>query len=214
MWNGPAPEANYNFNTWEHWNHLWNYSGGDIINDSIHQLDLARWLTSRDYPQSVYSVGGRWAEEGVCETPDTQVAVYEFDEMTMTFEMTLNTPYMILADQKLRDSDMFPFWPQNTSRVEVFGSEAMMVVGRHGGGWQVFGRPQNRQPVVIEERFGRWSDKEHQEDFCDAIRAGRRSNADIADGHRSTLLSAICQHQLSTRWAQTSCVIRNRDVYQ
>ena len=109
--------------------------------------------------------------------------------MVMTFEMTLHTPYMILADQVLRDSDMFPHWPQNTSRIEIFGTQGLMIVGRHGGGWQVFGRPQSREPVIVAQQFGRWSDKEHREDFCDAIRTGRRPNADIEDGHRSTLLS-------------------------
>ncbi len=87
LWNGPAPEHPYNFNYWEHWNHYWRYSGGDIINDSIHQIDLARWLTGVDYPKSVYSTGGRWAEEGDFETPDTQAATYEFDKMLMLFEM-------------------------------------------------------------------------------------------------------------------------------
>jgi len=191
MWNGPAPEAAYNFNLWENWNHLWQYSGGDIINDSIHQIDLARWLTGQEYPKSVYSVGGRWAEEGICKTPDTQTAVYEFDKMLMTFEMTLYTPYMILADQVLRDSDIFPHWLQNSSRIEIFGSKGLMVVGRHGGGWQVFGRPVGREPVVIAQEYGRWSDEEHREDFCDAIRKGRRPNADIEEGHRSTLLSQM-----------------------
>lgn len=189
MWNGPAPEAAYNFNYWENWNHLWQYSGGDIINDSIHQIDLARWLTGKDYPKSVYSVGGRWAEDGIYETPDTQVATYEFDDMLMTFEMTLNTPYMILADQGLRDGDIFPHWLQNTSRIEIFGTKGLMVLGRHGGGWQVFDRPQSREPVVVAQEYGRWSDPEHREDFCDAIRSNRRPNADIEEGHRSTLLS-------------------------
>ncbi len=189
MWLGPAAHVNYNFNHWEHWNHLWQYSGGDIINDSIHQIDLARWLTGKEYPDRVYSTGGRWAEEGICETPDTQVAIYDFDDMVMTFEMTLYTPYMMLADQELRDSDLFPHWPQNTSRIELFGTEGLMVVGRHGGGWQVFDRPKDRKPVVIAQEYGRWSDKEHREDFCDAIRTNRRPNADIEEGHRSTLLS-------------------------
>ena len=85
------------------------------------------------------ATGGRWAEEGMYKTPDTQVAVYEFDDMVMTFEMTLNTPYMILADQELRDSDMFPHWPQNSSRIEIFGTKGLMILGRHGMGWQVFG---------------------------------------------------------------------------
>ncbi|MHC4403370.1 MAG: Gfo/Idh/MocA family protein [Planctomycetota bacterium] len=188
MWNGPAPDAPYNYNYWEHWNHFWRYSGGDSINDSIHQYDLARWLCDVRHPKSVYSVGGRWAEDGAFDTPDTQLAVYEFDRLTMTFEMTLYTKYMILADQELRDGDMFPHWPQNASRIEIFGTEGLMVVGRHGMGWQVFGRPHQRKPVVVEQMYGRWSDEEHRTDFLDAIRSGRRSNADVEEGHLSTLL--------------------------
>ncbi|MFH1919498.1 MAG: Gfo/Idh/MocA family oxidoreductase [Planctomycetota bacterium] len=191
MWNGPAPENRYNFNYWEHWNHFWRYSGGDSINDSIHQYDLARWLCGVDYPKSVYSTGGRWAQEGAFDTPDTQLAVYEFDRMVMAFEMTLYTPYMMLADQALRDGDIFPHWPQYASRIELFGTKGLMMVGRHGGGWQVFHRPHQREPVVAEQMYGRWSDEEHRTDFLDAIRNGRRSNADIQEGHRSTLLPQL-----------------------
>jgi predicted dehydrogenase len=189
MWNGPAPEAPYNVNLWEHWNHFWRYSGGDIINDAIHQLDIARWLIGQDYPRSVYSVGGRWSEEGCFETPDTQIAVYEFENLVMTLELTLDTPYMLKTDSEVRDSDMFPLWPQNATRVEIYGEQGVMVVGRHGGGWQVFGRPHQRKPVVLAQQFGRFPDPEHQEDFISAIRSGRRPNADIEQGHRSTLLS-------------------------
>ena len=188
MWNGPAPEAKYNFNYWEHWNHFWRYSGGDSINDSIHQYDLARWLCGVDYPKSVYSVGGRWAEEGVFDTPDTQTATYEFDRLVMLFEMTLYTPYMLLADQELRDGDIFPHWPQQASRIEIYGSKGLLVVGRHGIGWQHFGRPHTRKPVVVAQEYGRWSDEEHRSDFVDAIRNRRKPNATIHEGHKSTLL--------------------------
>jgi predicted dehydrogenase len=189
MWNGPAPESRYNFNYWEHWNHLWQYSGGDIINDGIHQLDLARWLIGQDYPRSVYSVGGRFAEDGIYETPDTQVATYEFDDLLMTFELSLYTRYMRTTPFAFQESDRFPYWPQNACRIEIFGSEGLMYVGRHGGGWQVFGPTQDEKPVVLAEAHGRWSDKEHQQDFCDAIRTRRLPNADILEGHRSTLLA-------------------------
>jgi len=188
MWNGPAPEARYNFNYWEHWNHFWRYSGGDSINDSIHQYDLARWLCNVRHPKSAYSVGGRWAEEGAFDTPDTQTAVYEFDKLTMIFEMTLYTPYMLLADQALRDGDIFPHWPQNASRIELYGTKGVMVLGRHGMGWQVFGRPYQRKPVVVAQEYGRWCDEPHRDDFLDAVRNRRRPNADIEDGHLSTLL--------------------------
>jgi predicted dehydrogenase len=191
MWNGPAPEAHFNANYRDRWNHFWRYSGGDIINDGVHQLDLARWLIGQDYPRTVYSVGGRFSQPGCFETPDTQVAVYEFDQLVMTLELTLYTPYMIKTDIPMRDSDMYPYWPQNATRVEIYGDKGVMIVGRHGDGWQVFGRPHQRKPVIVAEQNGPFPDPEHKEDFLSAIRSRRLPNADIEEGHRSTLL---CQY--------------------
>ncbi|NOX53361.1 MAG: Gfo/Idh/MocA family oxidoreductase [Planctomycetes bacterium] len=188
MWTGPAPLTPYNVNYHRKWNHFWRFSGGDIINDAVHQMDLARWLIGRDYPKTVYSVGGRWAQDGVFETPDTQVAVFEYDKLLMTFELTLYSPYMLKTDPVVRNSDMFPYWPQNATRIEIYGTKGLMLVGRHGGGWQVFDRTKNRKPVVKAQEYGRFPDPDHKEDFIQAIRNNRRPNADIEKGHKSTLL--------------------------
>ena len=188
MWNGPAPLGPYNRNKHRYWNHLWAYSGGDIANDASHQIDLARWLCGVEHPKTAYSVGGRWASTGVAETPDTQIAVWEYPKMLMTFELTLYTPYMLKNDPILRQSDMFPHWQQNATRIELFGTKAMMVVGRHGGGWQVFVRPKNRKPVVKDQMYGRFPDPEHKENFIQCIRSRKRPNADVLQGHLSALL--------------------------
>ena len=126
---------------------------------------LARWLVGKTYPQSVYSTGGRYAEEGVFESPDTQVAVFQFDDLVLTFELTLYTPYMIKSDQVLRDSDMYPYWPQNAERIEIYGSKGLMIVGRHGCGWQVFDRPKDRKPVIVQQENGPFPDDEHFDNF-------------------------------------------------
>jgi hypothetical protein len=73
-------------------------------------------------------------------------------------------------------------------RIELYGTEGLMCVERHGGGWQVFGRPQNRRPSVVDQMHGRYPDPAHQENFVQCIRTRQRPNADIEDGHRSTLL--------------------------
>ena len=189
MWNGPAPEARFNANYWRSWNHFWKYSGGDSINDAIHQLDVARWMCGVKIPKTVYSVGGRFAEPGCLETPDTQIAAYEFDDLVLTFELTLYTPYMIKSDMALREGDIYPYWPQNGTRIEIYGTEALMIVGRHGDGWQVYGRQHQRNPVILAQEKGRFPDKPHKADFVDAVRTRRRPNADIEEGHISTLLS-------------------------
>jgi hypothetical protein len=83
---------------------------------------------------------------------------------------------------------MFPHWPQNAERVEIYGSEAMMVVGRMGSGWQVYIRPKTRHPVVRDEMYGRFPDAPHQQNFVDCVRTRKTPNADIEAGHLSTLL--------------------------
>lgn len=192
MWTGPAPQAAYNANFHNGWNHFWRFSGGDIINDGVHQMDLARWLVGKDYPQTVYSVGGRFAEQGAFETPDTQIAVFEFDKLTFVFELTLNTPYMLKSDTEVRNRpDLYPYWPQNAERIEIYGTEGLMYVGRHGCGWQVYGRPHQRQPVLVAQEHGTFPDPEHKQNFCDAIRSRELPSGDIEQGHRSTLLCQL-----------------------
>ena len=188
MWQGPATHPGYSSNIHDHWNAFWKFSGGDIANDAVHQLDLARWMTGVDYPQTVYSVGGRFSDDGVSEMPCTQVAVYEFPKLLIVLELTLYTPYMIKSDSLIRDTDMFPYWPQNTERIEFYGSKGLMVLGRMGAGWQVFHRQQNRQVVVAAQSYGRFPDTDHQKNFVESIRSRQAPNADILEGHRSTLL--------------------------
>ena len=192
FFNGPAPEVNYNANYRNQWHHFWRYSSGDIVNDSIHQIDLARWLLGVDYPKSVYSTGGRFHQQGAAETPDTQVAVFDFGELVMSFELTLYTPYMLKVSPIIRQSDTeFPYWPQCATRIEIYGSEGLMIVGRHGGGWQVFGRPKLHEGVVKDQKKGRFPDPEHKQNFLECIRTRQTPNADIEEGHRSVLLSHL-----------------------
>ena len=188
QWLGPAPMRPFQPNLSSAWHHLWDFSSGDMINDGVHQLDLARMLIGKELPKSAYSVGGRFNAEGDAETPDTQITTWEYDDLTMTFELTLYTPYMLKIDPEVRNSDMFPFWQQCATRIEIYGSDGMMMVGRHGGGWEVYVRPKDRKPVVKDSMYGRFPDPEHQENFISCIRSRNLPNADIEIGHRSTLL--------------------------
>lgn len=185
MWNGPAPEHAYNSSMHQCWNHQWRYSGGDIANDASHQIDLARWLLGVDYPKTVYSTGGRFDVQSAAESPDTQIALFDYDKLLVSFELTLFAPYMLKTDPGVRDNDMFPYWFQNSTRIEIFGTEGMMVVGRHGGGWQVFVRPKSRQPVVKDQMYGRFPDPDHKENFISCIRSRELPNADVLEAHLS-----------------------------
>ena len=188
MWNGPAPEHAYNQTLRERWRYLWRYCGGDMTYDGVHQVDLARWLCGLDLPKTVYSHGARYDRDGAAETPDTQLAILDFERLTMSFEMTLGTPYMLKADAGVRDGEIYPYWPQNTERIEIYGTEGVMYVGRMGAGWQVYVRPKSRAPVIRDQVHGKFPDPPHQENFVECVRSRKTPNADIEAGHRSTLL--------------------------
>ena len=188
MWNGPAPEHEYNPTLRNHWQHLWRYCIGDLGNDGAHQFDEARMIVGFDVPRQVYCTGGRFNTEGAAETPDTQIATFTYaNDLVVTLELTLYTPYMLKIDGVVRNSDMFPYWPQVATRIDVYGDLGVMNVGRMGGGWQVFVRTKDREPVVKDQMYGRFPDPDHQENFIQCIRSRQKPNADIDIGHRSHL---------------------------
>ncbi|MGB6041794.1 MAG: Gfo/Idh/MocA family oxidoreductase [Pirellulales bacterium] len=188
MWNGPATDTRFFRDKFDHWHEFWSYGGGDVTNCGVHQLDLACMLLGIEtHPNSFYTAGEK-RQDSDAETPDTVITTYQYDNLIMTFHQTLNTPYMFKTDGGIRNGDMFPYWPQNATRIEIFGTKGIMFMGRHGGGWQVFGKPHNRKPVVVEEMYGRFPDPEHKEEFVRAIKEKRRPSADIEYGHRSAAL--------------------------
>ena len=66
-----------------------------MANDASHQIDLARWLWAWIIPRRSIRAGGRFDSRGAAETPDTQIAVWEFPDLLINFELTLYTPYML-----------------------------------------------------------------------------------------------------------------------
>lgn len=90
LWSGPAPlvpltRPKFHYD-W-HWQWLW--GNGDLGNQGIHQMDVARWGLGVDTLSTrVLSYGGRLGYEDAGETANTQVILHEFDcGKTLIFEV-------------------------------------------------------------------------------------------------------------------------------
>lgn len=183
MWCGPAPKLPYNPS--RQWLDQWEYSCGPIAGDAVHQLDLARFLMGDPpYPKTVSHLGAVYALDDGRQTPDTQLALFEFDQLTLMLESGLWMPYMTKTPSTIRDSDQFPNWPFNSTKVEVLGTEGFMYFGRHGGGWQAY----DADGRLVRSEYGRQGDNEHQDNFIRCIQTRERPNADVEAGHLSVLL--------------------------
>ena len=183
LWCGPAPKLPYNPS--RRWLNQWEYSCGPIPGDAVHQLDLARYLMNDiPYPKTVAHAGGVNALTDGRETPDTQLATFEYGSLTLMMEAALWTPYIKKIPGDIRDSDRFPDWPFCSTRVEILGTEGFMYYGRHGGGWQAY----DANGELVRSEYGRQADKEHQDNFIDCIRTRKKPNANVEIGHQTALL--------------------------
>lgn len=94
LWSGPAPVIPPHRNTKRNgpvhyeWHWLYAYGNGDVGNQGIHQMDVARWfLGERGLPRHTLSVGGRLGYVDDGETPNTQVVIHDYATAPLIFEV-------------------------------------------------------------------------------------------------------------------------------
>lgn len=184
-WLGPAPYRPYNPGLMKSWYYFFDYSPG-LLDDAIHQIDLTRMVMGDpQHPASVYARGGNHVWNSEQNVPEAQTITFDFDKFTMTCDSGNVTNYMSKTPDDIRmDPKRFPDWRTNSCRIEIYGSEAMMFLGRQGGGWQVYGPKEE----LIAETGGIHSDKEHQTNFIECIRSRKQPNGIIEQGHMSATL--------------------------
>lgn len=173
LWTGPAPmkpltRARLHYD----WHWIWDTGNGDLGNQGIHQMDIARWgLGADDIGYGVVSYGGRLGYEDAGETANTQVSIHEYPGgKRIVFEVRgLETP-------KLRDVGV---------GVIFYGTEGDVVIPSYSGG--VAFDPKGNEIA----KFHGGGDKLHFGNFVEAVlsRDPKKLNADILEGHRS---SALC----------------------
>jgi len=186
QWLGPAPIVPYNVSRHKAWYDWWAYSGGyALAGDASHVMDLARMVIGDpDHPKSVYCAGGRYLHDDERDVPDIQNITYDYGDYAMSCISSQFGNYMSKTKGEIRYGNKFPDWKLNATRIEIYGTEGMMYLGRHGGGWQVLS---NNSEVVAEE-FGMFPDIEHQQNFIDSIRTRKTPNGNVEQGHLSASL--------------------------
>ncbi len=178
LWLGPAPEVPYRSNllhaSWR-WFHA--FGTGDIGNDGVHDIDIARWGLGVDVqPVRVAGLGRKLFFDDDQQFPDTQYVVFEYaveggKRKQLVYEQRIWSPYV---QEGHENGNAF------------YGTEGMMVLGKQSG-WQVFG-PRNEPRESVRAGL---DGKPHHRNFLECIRSGERPNADIEVGHLSASLAHL-----------------------
>ncbi len=205
LWCGPAakvelfrPERNSQGSYNPHYDWHWDYNTGcgDMGNQGIHQMDIARWfLGAPALSPRIVSFGGRFGYEDAGNTANTQVVLHDYSEAPIIFE-TRGLPSS-KAGQKDPSTWSNSMDDYHGSRVGVVVhcEHGMVVCTSKYDEVKAFGP--NGEEI---ETFHGGGEREHFQNFLAAVRSRKRSDlhADILDGHISSALchTGTISHQL------------------
>ena len=192
MWQGPAPAKPFNRNRFHYnWHWYWDYGNGDMGNQGVHEVDIARWGLGVKIPSKVSSIGGRVMFDDDQQTPNVQMAVFEFPnpggigekKKILQFEVR---HWMTNPEESLGSRGNFTDTYMNSTSNIVgnifYGSEGYML--KEVSGWQAY---MGKERIPGESGKG---EGDHYQNFIDAIRAGnpRKLTAPIEEGFYSCAL--------------------------
>jgi predicted dehydrogenase len=172
LWEGPAPERPYQDNLIHYnWHWFWNWGTGELGNNGVHSLDLARWGLGVELPRRVTCGGNRYHYQDDWETPDVCVATFDFGDKGIAWEGQSCDP---------RGFEEAGFG------VNFYGEKGAMTISSSVKIYDLKNK-------LVREIPGKWegplsNNAVHFANFLDGIREGKALHAEIEEGQKSTLL--------------------------
>lgn len=205
LWLGPAQEQQVTRPQFHYdWHWQFPFGNGDLGNQGIHQMDLARWgLGADEMSHAVISYGGRFGYEDAGDTPNTQVVVHDYGDRTLVFEVR-----GLVYDKKLKESSV----SYQGSKIGVIfeGTDGYVVMTTYHSG-SAF----DKDGKKIRD-FNGGGDQNHYDNFVKAIRSRKVEDltGDILEGHLS---SALCHtgnisYQMGERVSPQECLERMKAI--
>ena len=177
---GPAPMRPFSRNRFHYnWHWFWDTGSGDIGNQGIHEMDIARWALNRGLPKHAVSSGGKFVYQDDQETPNTQLATFDYGDCQIVFDVRgLITP----GEGDVQREDHF------VGNI-FFGSEGFLTLD--GSGFRVY-KGYKRELVLEEKAVGDRgvATAPHVANFLAALRTRNHKdlNADVEIGVTSAAL--------------------------
>ena len=183
MWLGPAPKRPFNpvrfHNTWRF---FWDYAGGYMTDWGVHLIDIALWAMNVKGPDSVMSSGGKFAyPTDARQTPDTQIATYQFSDFLLTWEHTIGT-------------SLGPYGKDHG--IAFYGANGTIVANRNG--WELVAEKNDAKSTnpfkteAVAYRAATTDDRyEHAKNFIATIKGKEKLNCDIHTGRIVALNAQI-----------------------
>jgi len=174
LWCGPAPmDPLMRLKLHYDWHWVWSTGNGDLGNQGIHQMDIARWAIGKAaLSPKVISVGGRLGYKDNGETANTQMIVHDYGDVLLIFEVR-----GLPAKSDVREMDKYR------------GQSVGHVIECENG--YLAGTTVHDNDGKEIKKFSARGEDNHFGNFIKGVRSRKSAdlNADILEGHLS---SALC----------------------
>lgn len=181
VWLGPAAMRAFNDNRFHYnWHWFWDTGNGDIGNQGVHEMDIARWGLGKGLPNKIISTGGKFGYDDDQETPNTQLATFEYDDAQIVFEVR---GLLTGGESTVR------YDGTNFIGNLFYGTEGYMMVDY--GGFEVYlGEKRELAQSMKAAETKIWDTAPHMANFLKAVRTRNPAdlNCDIEEGHQSAAL--------------------------
>jgi predicted dehydrogenase len=181
LWLGPAPEHAFTQNRFHYnWHWFWDYGNGDLGNQGIHQVDMARWGLGVTYPTKISAIGSHFMFDDDQETPNTLNASFEFGDGGKKKMMTFEVRHWLTNHEAGIEEPS----PQNVG-VIFYGSKGYMAVwSEDSGKYQTWLGREHKPGPSGADLGNNWVN------FIDVVRSRKQADlfAPIDQGAISTTL--------------------------
>jgi predicted dehydrogenase len=163
-------------NKFINWRLFWEFSGGNVTENMVHQIALIMRALDLPLPSSAYMTGGVFSEKDGREVPDTIAVTLDFpNDLTVTWQSTFSNSHFGLGERFLGTH----------GTIERLAGTTDMVTGKSQTGIWYFPEKVNRPDGATAE--GQTKDMDHMTNFIECVRSRKEPNASIEIGYRSAM---------------------------
>lgn len=170
------PKRTFDANRFINWRLFWDYSGGNITENMVHQIGIIISVLDLGLPTAAYMSGGVFSEKDGREVPDTIAVTLDYpNDLVVAWQSTFSNSRFGLGERFL-GSD---------GTVEHLMGATDMVSGKSASGVRYYPEKVNRPRG--EALTGEAQGVNHYQNFIACVRARKTPNATVELGYRSAI---------------------------
>ena len=170
------PHIPFDGNKFINWRLFWEFSGGNITENMVHQISWIISAMNLKVPSAATMMGGVFSEKDGRQVPDTISVSLEYPEdVLVSWQSTFSNSRYGLGEHFLGDK----------GTIEHTTGSTDMVTGKYRGGVRFYPEKINNPNGTVQE--GQSAGEDHMANWMKCIRERKQPNATVEIGYNSAI---------------------------